>query len=260
MGPAPVRPFNYNRFHYNWHWNWDYGNGDIGNQGPHQFDIARWGLNKNEHPVKVSSMGGYFGEPSDQQTPNTQSATLEYADGKLLQFDVRGLYTNDEAAMFKAIKKTEDDIADSNGTPKITKELMKIQDGILLGNLFYGTKGWMYLNDTVWKTYFGRKNEPGPSSQTQQATANASTVAGAVSDGHFVNFIDAVRSGKIEDLNCNIEEGAMSSALPHLANISYRLGRTIVFDGKNEKFVADNQADKMLTRDYRRPYAVPERV
>ncbi len=205
-------------------------------------------------------MGGYFGPESDQQTPNTQSATFEYADGKLLQFDVRGLYTNDEAAMLKAIKKTEANVADSNAAPKIIEELVKIQDGILLGNLFYGTKGWMYLNDTVWKTYFGRKNEPGPCSQTQQAAANPSTAGGAVSDGHFVNFIDAVRSGKKEELNCDIEEGAMSTALPHLANISYRLGRTLIFDGKNEKFVADGHADKMLTRDYRRPYAVPDRV
>jgi predicted dehydrogenase len=260
LGPAPVRPFNYNRFHYNWHWNWDYGNGDIGNQGPHQFDIARWGLNKNEHPVKITSMGGYFGEPSDQQTPNTQSATLEYADGKIMQFDVRGLYTNDEAAMLKEIKKTETNVADANAAPVIVKELQKVQDGILLGNLFYGTKGWMYLNDTVWKTYFGRKNEPGPSSQTQQAAASTGTVAGAVSDSHFVNFIDALRSGKKEDLNCPIEEGAMSTALPHLANISYRLGRTLTFDGKKEKFVSDGQADRMLTRNYRKPYVVPDRV
>jgi predicted dehydrogenase len=260
LGPAQVRSFNYNRFHYNWHWNWDYGNGDIGNQGPHQFDIARWGLNKNEHPVKVSSMGGYYGEPSDQQTPNTQSATLEYADGKLIQFDVRGLYTNDEAAMFKAIKKTEANVADPNAAPKITEELMKVQDGILLGNLFYGTKGWMYLNDTVWKTYFGRKNEPGPGSQTQQAAAVSGTVAGAVSDSHFINFIDALRSGKKGDLNCPIEEGAMSTALPHLANISYRLGRTLTFDGKKEKFVSDWEADRMLTRNYRKPFVVPERV
>jgi hypothetical protein len=174
-----------------------------------------------------------------------------------MQFDVRGLYTNDEAAMFKAIKKSEANVADPNGPPKITEELMKIQDGVLLGNLFYGTKGWMYLNDTVWKTYFGRKNEPGPSSQAQQAAANAGTAAGAVSDGHFVNFIAALRSGKMEDLNCDIEQGAMSSALPHLANISYRLGRTLTFDGKNEKFVSDWQADRMLSRNYRKPYAVP---
>jgi predicted dehydrogenase len=246
LGPAPQRHFNYNRFHYNWHWNWDYGNGDIGNQGPHQFDIARWGLNKNEHPVKISSMGGYFGPESDQQTPNMQSAVFEYADGKIMQFDVRGIYTNDEAAMFAATENKE-----------IVK---KLQDGVGVGNLFYGTKGWMYINDTVWKTYLGRKNEPGPCSETSEESANPNDPAGAGSQGHFVNFITALRNGKKEDLNCNIEEGAMSTALPHLANIAYRLGRTLVFDGKTEKFVSDGQADDMLTRNYRQPYAVPDRV
>jgi predicted dehydrogenase len=259
LGPAPVRPFNYNRFHYNWHWNWDYGNGDIGNQGPHQFDLARWGLNKNEHPVKISSMGGYFGPESDQQTPNTQSATFEYADGKIMQFDVRGIFTNDEAAMFEMIKKSEA-AADPNAAPKIVETLTKRQDGITVGNLFYGTKGWMYLNDTVWKTYLGRKNELGPCSETSEESANPNDPAGSGSQGHFENFITALRSGKKEDLTCNIEEGAMSTALPHLANISYRLGRTLVFDGKNERFVSDSQADRMLSRNYRKPYIVPDRV
>ncbi len=73
---APKRPFNRNRFHYNWHWHWEYGNGDAGNQGPHQFDIARWGLQKQEHPGKVSSAGGYFGRrPSSQETPDTLCET-----------------------------------------------------------------------------------------------------------------------------------------------------------------------------------------
>jgi predicted dehydrogenase len=259
LGPAPVRPFNYNRFHYNWHWNWDYGNGDIGNQGPHQFDIIRWGLNKDEHPVKVSSLGGYFGPESDQQTPNTQSAMFEYADGKIIQFDVRGIYTNDEAAMFTTVEKSVADI-DPNAVPKIVKELIKIQDGVGVGNLFYGTKGWMYLNGSVWKTYFGRKNEPGPSSETLEESANPNDPAGAGSQNHFVNFITALRSGKKEDLTCPIEAGFMSTTLPQLANISYRLGRTLAFDGKKERFVSDGQADRMLTRNYRKPYTVPDRV
>jgi len=258
LGPAPKRPFNYNRFHYNWHWNWDYGNGDIGNQGPHQFDIIRWGLNKDEHPVKIYSAGGYFGPESDQQTPNTQSALFEYADGKIIQFDVRGIYTNDEAGMLTAEHA-------ENAEKKINSAIeeaaqKKIQEGITVGNLFYGTKGWMYLNDTVWKTYFGRKNEPGPCSEVLEESANPNDPAGAGSQSHFVNFIAALRSGKKEDLNCNIEEGAMSSALPHMANISYRLGRTVVFDGKSERFVSDGQADRVLTRNYRKPYAVPDRV
>ncbi|HKJ67720.1 MAG TPA: Gfo/Idh/MocA family oxidoreductase, partial [bacterium] len=84
LGPAPQRPFNRNRFHYNWHWQWDYGNGDIGNTGPHEFDIARWGLQKEAHPIKIRSMGGYYVFDSDQETPNTQSALYEYSDGKVL--------------------------------------------------------------------------------------------------------------------------------------------------------------------------------
>ncbi len=260
LGPAPVRPFNYNRFHYNWHWNWEYGNGDIGNQGPHQFDIARWGLNKNEHPVRIYSSGGYFGPPSNQQTPNIQSAVFEYADGKILQFDVRGLYTNDEAAMFAAVQSEQPVVGDPNAVPEIRESITKLQDGVTIGNLFYGTKGWMYLNGSMWKTYFGRNNEPGPCSETVEESADPGESRDTGSDKHYLNFIAALRTGKKEDLNCDIETGFLSSALPHLANISYRLGRSVVFDGKKEKFIGDGRADQLLKRNYRQPYIVPDRV
>jgi hypothetical protein len=77
---------------------------------------------------------------------------------------------------------------------------------------------------------------------------------------HWANFLDAIRSGKDETLNCDIKEGYYSSVLPHLANISYRLGRELRFNGETEKFINDPQADKMLTREYRSPYIVPEKV
>jgi hypothetical protein len=85
-------------------------------------------------------------------------------------------------------------------------------------------------------------------------------LTGAGGEGHLDNFIHAVRSGNKEDLTCDIEVGYMSTALPHLANISYRLGRKLTFDGAKEKFVDDNAADEMLTRQYRAPYVVPESV
>jgi len=229
LGPAPLRPFNQNRFKYNWHWHWDYGNGDIGNQGVHQLDVAMWGMNKNEHPVKISSSGGYYAFDSCQETPNTQTAVYEYSDGSIMQFEVRGLYTNDE-------------------------------NGITVGNLFYGTEGWMYVNGGQWKTYLGRKNEPGPYSENAGPDADPTNLAGAGGGGHSDNFIYAVRSGKMTDLTCDIEVGNMSSALPHLANIAYRLGRTLTFDGKKEQFTGDRQASRMLTREYRKPYVVPESV
>jgi predicted dehydrogenase len=230
LGCAPKRPFNQNRFHYNWHWFWDYGCGDIGNQGPHQFDIARWGLNKQEHPVKVSSMGDYYQWDSDQETPNTQMATFEYPDGKMLVFEVRGLYTNDE-------------------------------DGIRIGNLFFGTEGWMHVGvDTKWRTYFGRKNEPGPSSETAEEDTDPMNLAGAGGGNHFENFINAIRAGRRDGLTCEIEEGHISTVLPHLANIAYRCGRTLEFDGATERFRGDRQANGLLTRDYREPFVVPARL
>ena len=91
QGPAPEHPFNPNRFHYNWHWFWDYGNGDLGNQGIHQMDLARWGLNKNELPKAVMASGGRFGYSDHGQTPNTLHVGFEFDDCDL-QFEVRGLY------------------------------------------------------------------------------------------------------------------------------------------------------------------------
>ncbi len=228
-GPADLLPFNYNRFHYNWHWNWNYGCGDIGNQGPHQFDIARWGLGKNEHPVKVSSSGGYYGKGSDQQTANTQSANIEYADGKQVVFEVRGLYTNSE-------------------------------DDIKIGNLFLGTEGWMHVNGGTWKTYFGRKDEPGPSSESKDVEADPMNLSGAGGGGHMGNFFAAVRSGKRCDLTCDIEEGYMSSILPLLANASYRVGQTLVFDGRSETFKGNRKANQFIKRTGRKPYTIPASV
>ena len=237
LGPAPKRPFNRNRFHYNWHWYWDYGCGDIGNQGPHELDLARWGLGEKGHPVRIKSAGGFFAFDSDQETPNTQTAIYEYADGKILQFEVRGLYTHTEAGI------------GSEG-----------EKGRCVGNTFYGTKGWMALGGSSWRTYFGRDNEPGPSSETADEAYDPMDLAGAGGEGHFDNFITALRSGNRNDLNSEIASGSISTALAHLANISCRLGRQLNFDGNREKFVGDSKANRMLTRKYRKPYVVPERV
>ena len=98
LGPSQEIDFKENRFHYNWHWYWDFGNGDIGNQGVHEMDIARWGLGKEELPPAVYSSGGHYIYPDDQQTPNTQTAVFEYPDSQIV-FEVRGLLTGGEAGM-----------------------------------------------------------------------------------------------------------------------------------------------------------------
>jgi len=228
LGPAPERPFNRNHFHYNWHWHWDYGNGDTGNQGPHQFDIARWGLNKNEHPVRISSTGGYFGPPASQETPDTQTALFEYADGTVLEFATRGEYTNDE------------------GTQKI-------------GNLFYGSEGWLWIDGDgrSWQSYKGRKNEKGPgSSAPPEQGGSDPNVLTSTESPHYRNFVDAIRAGDPKLLTCDILEGHLSAALPHLANIAYKTKRMLTFDGPSERFVNDKEADQLLTREYRPGFEV----
>ena len=235
LGPAPYRQYNEKRVHYNWHWFWDTGNGDTGNQGPHQFDIARWGLNKKDHPATVYSSGGIFGiNPAEcaQETPNTQTSLFKYSDGKILEFETRGRYTNDESSL-----------------------------GIRIGNIFYGTEGYLELDGGTWKAFRKREKEPFAGSATGDNKPAAQTYLAAPGGAdHYANFIDAIRAGNNEALHCDITDGFYSSTLPHLANISYRLGRELIFDGAKEKFVNDPIADKMLSREYRNPYIVPDVV
>ena len=235
-GPAPMRPYNEKRVHYNWHWHWDTGNGDTGNQGPHQFDIARWGLNKNEHPVTAYSSGGIYGiDPKDcsQETPNTQTSVFKYADGKILEFETRGRFTNAESKL-----------------------------DIKIGNMFYGTDGYMEINASSWKAYKQREKEPFAVSAPEiaEGAIDPTFLAAPGGSEHFANFLDAIRSGKDSDLHCDILDGHMSAALPHLANVSYRLGREIRFNGTTEKCVNDAEGDALLTRVYRKPFVVPEKV
>ncbi len=237
LGPATYRPYNELKGHYNWHWHWATGNGDTGNQGPHQFDIARWGLNMKKHPVKVQSMGGIFGispKECSQETPNTQMSVFEYEDGKILEFETRGRYTNAEA-----------------------------NSDVKIGNLFYGTDGWMEVNGRNWKAYKGREKEPFAGSEMNETAAiggDQSFRAAPDSKGHFANFIDAVRSENRHDLNCEVEVGHMSTVLPLIANIAYNVGETLRFNGEFEKFIDNSEADMMLTRKYRYPYIVPQAV
>jgi predicted dehydrogenase len=130
-GPAELKPFNANRLHYNWHWMWNTGNGDLGNQGIHQMDLARWGLGKNEFPKAVQAAGGRFGYKDDGETPNTEHVAFEFDDCEL-QFEVRGLPTNDEL-------------------------------GVKVGDIFYGTEGILAISSyTKWQTFMGPKLEKGP--------------------------------------------------------------------------------------------------
>ncbi|HWB97857.1 MAG TPA: Gfo/Idh/MocA family oxidoreductase [Bryobacteraceae bacterium] len=227
LGPAPMRQFTKNRFHYNWHWFWDTGNGDIGNQGIHEMDVARWGLGRTL-PKAVYSSGGKYVYDDDQETPNTQIATFDYGDAELV-FEVRGLNTGGEA-----------DIHPSGPN--------------FVGNIFLGEKGFLSMDHKGFEIFLGDKREPGESMQ-------ASEKAHEDTSKHMDNFLKAVKSRNYHDLTGDVEEGVVSADLVHMANISYRLKRRLAFDETKHAFPGDAEANAMRTRPkYRAPYIVPEKV
>ncbi len=235
LGPAPTHEFTRNRFHYNFHWFWDYGNGDIGNQGVHQMDAARWLLGV-KYPTKASAIGGHFMFDDDQETPNTMTASFEFNEGgkkKMLVFEVRHWISNPEADI--------QDIADPMAGPAAGTRTT-------VGNIVYGSKGYLSTARPGFKIWLGKEQQPGPTPSRPRGSDN------------WAHFIQAVRSRKQSDLNAPIEEAAPSVILIHLANISYRLGRTLHFDPDTLTCKNDTEANAMFTRDYREPYVVPEKV
>ncbi len=235
-GPSPMHQFTQNRFHYKWHWFWDTGNGDLGNQGIHEMDVARWGLGV-KYPVKVSAIGGHFMFDDDQETPNTLNCAFEFNDNgkrKMLEFEVRHWMSNHEAT-----------VGDPSYEGNAPASPRRSSDSI--GNIFYGSKGYMTMDSySSYQTWLGKQQEPGPK--------------GNKGGDHFANFIDAVRSRKRENLHAEIEEGAASTVLVHLANISYKVGRTVHFDANTMTCTGAPEANKLLTRAYRKPFVVPEKV
>ncbi len=180
-GPAPLKTVTRPRFHYDWHWQWDYGNGDLGNQGIHQMDLARWGLGKSDVGTSVLSYGGRLGYTDAGETANTQVSIHDYGD-KTLIFEVRGLPTEP----FK---------------------------GAGVGVIFEGTNGYAVMPSYSGGVIFDKEGN-----QVRKFSGEAD---------HYDNFVKAVRSRKKEDLNADVLEGHLSSALCHLGNISYRLGEPV---------------------------------
>jgi len=245
LGPAPYRAFSLNRFHYGWHYFWDTATTEVGNNGVHAIDVVRWALNKNVHPVKVHCVGGRFvDDNTDQETPNVQNATYEYADGTLVELEVTTL-----------------------PSPSF--------GGVQMGEFFYTPRGYI-TSAKKWSTVqadFTPRNTPDPPSGVSLRATNLSfpdikynpgpeipDIPGARDDSHFQNFINCVRSRKREELNCEVLEGHMSTALCHLANIAFRTGRKLTFDPATETFPGDAEANQYLTRKYREPYVVPDKV
>jgi predicted dehydrogenase len=275
-GPAPMDPIRRKRFHYDWHWFWNYGCGDLGNQGIHQMDIARWFLGVNELSPRIVSIGGRLGYDDDGETANTQVIYHDYAKAPLI-FEVRGL-------------------------PR-SKELIK-NGGWGSGDMDKFPKDIGGSVAVIIHCEGGTVVVPNYSSATAYDKDNKKITEWKGAEDHYGNFIKAVRSRKHTDLNADILEGHLSSALCHTGNISYRLGKkqlqsatleaikankeltestqrmfyhlgenevhryahqtslgvALTMDPKSERFLGNDQANEMLTRPYRKPYVVPEKV
>ena len=230
LGPAPKRPFNRNRFHYNWHWHWDYGNGDTGNQGPHQFDIARWGLGKQEHPVKISSVGGYFGAEASQETPDTQTTLFEYADGE-------GARVRHPRRSSRTTRARED------------RQPVLRRQGLAVDRR--RRPRWQIVSRAEKREGAGRRRSAAPERQPSRR-------ADGIESPHYQNFIDAIRANDPKLLTCDVARrpSVVGAAAPR-QHLLPRRAAPSKFDGKSEKFVNDKQADRMLTREYRKGFEVP---
>ncbi len=235
QGPAQEKSFNTLAFSPRWRFVKEYGNGQLGAQGVHQLDMIRWGLKLTQHPTMIQAMGGNYSRPTcDETHPNELAVAYRFDDPKVMvTFETRTGFANPESGM---------------GT---TYPWINHRD--LVGAIFLGSEGYMIVPDfSNYYTFLGRKHEPGPSTNGEPPTL--------MNDPHFENWIKAVRSRDSARLASDVVEGHLSSSLCYLGNIAYQTERTLKFDPATERFIDDETACRLLTRDYREPFALPAEV
>jgi predicted dehydrogenase len=252
VGPAQM--VEYSSFqHHRWYWLSNFASGDVANQTVHDIDKLRWGLGLDTHPTTVMSMGGRFvpavgdkpEKNDDADTPNTQAFMCQWAGRNILvTFEVRHWHTNSEAGM--------------------RDKYPFMEPASCVGEIFFGSEGYMIIPDySSYYTFLGANHEPGPCKThgpIDAAKGYAGTYWKRESAPHFHNWLTAIRSRNYKDLHADVEEGHMSMSVCHMAKISAKLGRSVHFDPKTERFVNDSEADRFLTREYRKPYVVPDQV
>ncbi len=212
VGPAAWQPYQSNLLHGIWRFWQNFGCGDIGNDGVHEIDIARWGLGVDRHPDRVAGLGGMYAVDDDQQFPDTQYCVYEWSTPETV------------------------------GTKQLVFEQRDwspyVQEGHENGNAFYGTKGMLVLGKKSGWQLYGERNK-----LIDKAEGSFSLPP------HYDNFLSCIQSGSLP--HADIEEGHRSAALVHLGNIACRHSRTLQFDPVAEAVVDDHEANAEIRRHYR---------
>jgi len=221
LGPAPKRPFNRNRFHFTFRWFWDYAGGLMTDWGVHLLDYALFGMNQYV-PKSIMATGGKYAFPDDaMETPDTMTAVYDFGDFGLIWEHTVGIY----GATYGR----------SHGVAFIGEH----------GTLVVSREGWEMIPET---SGFGVKEG------LEAVPLRKGTGKGL--DLHVANFLDCIKTRKKP--NCDIEIGAHIARFAHLGNIAYRLGRKLYWDGDNQQFIKDKEADKMAKANYRDPWKLPK--
>ncbi len=223
LGPAPKRPYQVNLLPSVWRFWYDFGVGDIGNDGVHDIDIARWGLGVDKQPSTIAALGSKYFFDDDQQHADTQYCAFEWPGNGQVGHKRMLIYEQRDWSPY-------------------------FQEGFENGNAYYGTNGVMILGKSGgWKMYAPR----GKLIEEMSGSVNLAA--------HHQNFLECIRTGKRP--NADIEINHLSTSLCHLGNIACRVQRTLKFDPEQEKFLDDAEADALLRRQYREGHwAVPKGV
>ena len=216
QGPAPRKELKDNVVHYDWHWRWHWGTGELLNNGTHFIDLARWGL-QVDFPIKAYSGGGRYHFKDDWETPDTQLATFDFADGKSLSWEGRSCVRNSI-------------------------------NGMGSGVIFHGEKGTMELSDTVYKIFDVKGALVEEKSTDTEVTVSLQGAGFDYDRHHFDNFMDSIE-GKGTP-NSVYSDCYKSVMLCHLGNISYRTGRSLQCDPSNGHIKNDSEAMKLWSREY----------
>ena len=220
LGPAPKRPFNSLRFHRTWRMFRDYGNGEIGDDGIHDLDMAAWGLGVETLPRQTTARGGRMtlrGHASDY--PDNMSVTYEYPDGRLL------IYENYPFTGYGL-------------------------HGFDNGNVFYGTEGYMIFSRRgAFRVFLGNKSTPGPTEEKEIRGRRGYAE-------HMEDFLDAVRTRRLETASPP-EVAHRTCALVHFGEIAYRTTGRLDFDADSQGFPGNDEANALLGKEYRAPFGLP---